>query len=129
MFTALDLIPYRTCADINEPVTEADRALPTSFCPIMRSCLDCALKGKDDFLDGIVATHSSDPQEKTARVWESITSYPYFHFIDMPGTVRSEALDYFKGQINDFIKTLESFAGKELSSDRLNISGNNRARV
>ena len=119
MLTALDLVPYRTCGDIKEPVTEADRALPTSFCPIMRSCLDCALKGKDDFLDGVVAVHSSDPQEKTARVWESYMSYPYFHFIDMPGTVRPEAVEYFKGQINDFKKTLESFAGKELSSDKL----------
>jgi benzoyl-CoA reductase subunit C len=119
MLTALDLVPYRACADIKEPITEADRALPHSFCPIMRNCLDCALKGKNDFLDGMVAIHSSDPQEKTARIWESYTHYPYFHFIDMPITVRPEALEYFKGQLNDFRKTLEPFAGKKLAADRL----------
>ncbi len=122
MLTALDLVPYRTCGDIKEPVTEADRALPTSFCPIMRTCLDCALKGKSDFLDGMVTIHSSDPQEKTARVWESYISYPYFHFIDMPGTVRPEALEYFKSQLNDLRKTLESFTGKKLSSDKLKLA-------
>ena len=131
IITALDLIPYRTYGDMTEPVTEADRALPAAFCPIMRSCLDCALKSKDDFIDGIVAIHSCDPQEKTARVWESYKSYPYFHFIDMPGTVRPEALEYFKGQLNDFKKTMETFAGKELSLDRLKaaIESHNQQRA
>lgn len=131
MITALDLIPFRTCGDMAEPVTGADRALPTAFCPIMRSCLDCALKAKDDFLDGIVATHSCDPQEKTARVWESYISYPFFHFIDMPGTLRPEALEYYKGQLGDFKKALESFAGKELSSNKLKtaIELHNRQRA
>jgi benzoyl-CoA reductase subunit C len=131
MLTALDLVPYQTCGDIKEPVTEADRALPHSFCPIMRNCLDCALKGKNDFLDGMVTIHSSDPQEKTARVWESYTNYPYFHFIDMPITVRPEALEYFKSQLNDFRKTLEAFTGKKLSKDKLEaaIKSHNQQRA
>lgn len=130
MLTALDLIPYRSCGDIREPVTEADRALPGSFCPIMRNCLDCALKGKDDFLDGVVAIHSSDPQEKTARVWQSYTDYPYFHFIDMPVTVRHEAVQYFRGQLDDFRKTLEAFSGKTLTAGKLDdaIKSHNRQR-
>jgi benzoyl-CoA reductase subunit C len=119
MLTALDLVPYQTCGDIREPVTEADRALPSSFCPVMRNCLDCALKNKNDFLDGMVTIHSCDPQEKTARVWESYTNYPYFHFIDMPITVRPEALEYFRSQLNDFRKTLETFTGRKLSKDKL----------
>jgi benzoyl-CoA reductase/2-hydroxyglutaryl-CoA dehydratase subunit BcrC/BadD/HgdB len=119
MLTALDLVPYRAYGDIREAVTEADRALPTSFCPIMRTCLDCDLKGKNDFLDGMVTAHSCDPQEKTARVWESYTDYPYFHFIDMPSTVRPEAIEYFKSQLNDFRKTLEAFTGQKLYADKL----------
>jgi benzoyl-CoA reductase/2-hydroxyglutaryl-CoA dehydratase subunit BcrC/BadD/HgdB len=131
MLTALDLVPYRTCGDIKEPVTEADRALPHSFCPVMRNCLDCALKNKNDFLDGMVTVHSCDPQEKTARVWESYTNYPYFHFIDMPITVRPESLEYFKSQLNDFRKTLEGFIGKKLSTNKLEaaIKSHNRQRA
>ena len=131
MLTALDLVPYRTCGDIKEPVTEANRVLPGSFCPIMRNCLDCALKNKNDFLDGMVTIHSSDPQEKTARVWQSYTNYPYFHFIDMPITVRLEALEYFKSQLNDFGKTLEAFTGTKLSMDKVKaaIKSHNRQRT
>jgi len=131
MLTALGLVPYRTYGDIREAVTEADRALPTSFCPIMRTCLDCDLKGKNDFLDGMVTVHSCDPQEKTARVWESYTDYPYFHFIDMPSTVRPEAIEYFKSQLNDFRKTLEAFTGQKLSADKLKsaIKAHNQQRA
>lgn len=131
MLTALDLVPYRTCADMKEPITEVDRALPHSFCPVMRNCLDCALKGKNDSLDGMVTIHSCDPQEKTARIWEAYTHYPYFHFIDMPITVRSEALEYFRGQLDDFRKTLETFTGKQLSADKLEtaIKSHNRQRA
>jgi len=119
ILTALDLVPFQTCGEMKEPISEASRVLPGSFCPVMRSCLDCALKGKHDFLDGMATIHSSDPQEKTARIWQSYTNYPYFHFIDMPITVRPEALEYFKNQLNDFGKTLEAFAGRKLSTDNL----------
>lgn len=119
MLSALDVVPYRTYGDMKEPITEVDRALPASFCPIMRSCLDSAMKGKNDFLDGMVAIHSCDPQEKTAHVWESYTSHPYFHYIDMPITIRPEALEYFKSQLSDFRKTLEAFTGKKMTTDKL----------
>jgi benzoyl-CoA reductase subunit C len=131
MLAALDIVPYETCGDMREPVTEADRALPHSFCPVMRSYLDCALKGKNDFLDGMVTAHSCDPQEKTARVWESYTHYHYFHFIDIPITIRPEALEYLRSQLDDFRKTLEAFTSKQLSKGRLEaaIKPHNRQRV
>ncbi len=119
LLAALDIVPYRICGEMREPVTEADRVLPASFCPIMRSCLDCALKGKHDFLDGLVAIHASDPQEKTARIWQSYTTLPYFHFVDMPGTTGSEAREYFASQLKGLVATLESFSGRKLSPESL----------
>jgi benzoyl-CoA reductase/2-hydroxyglutaryl-CoA dehydratase subunit BcrC/BadD/HgdB len=130
MLTALDLVPYRIYGSIREPITEADRALPTSFCPYIRSCLDRALKGKDDFLDGLVTAHSCDPQHRTAHVWESCVKYSYTHFIDMPGTIRADSLEYFKGQLGDFKKTLEAFTGKKLTAAKLKaaVESHNRQR-
>ena len=119
MLTALDLVPYRIYGSIREPITEADRALPTTFCPFIRSCLDLALKGKDDFLDGLVTAHSCDPQHRTAHIWESSVKYSYTHFIDMPGTIRADSLEYYKGQLEDFRKTLEAFTGKKLTANKI----------
>ena len=76
MVAALDVVPYRIFGDIGEPITKADRGLPAAFCPIMRSCLDLGLKEKYDFLDGVVAVHACDPQEKTAHIWQCLITYP-----------------------------------------------------
>ncbi len=119
LLSALDFVPYRIYGDIQEPITEADRALPAAFCPIMRSCLDCVLKGKTGFLDGVAVIHSCDPQEKSARVWEAYAQYGYFHFIDMPIALWPDSVGYFRAQLKDFQTTLERFAGKKISPEGL----------
>lgn len=131
LLTALDFVPYRIYGELKEPITEADRVLPASFCPIMRSCLDCVLKGKSDFLDGVAVIHSCDPQEKAARVWEAYRKYAYFHFIDMPINLWPDSLEYFQGQLQDFQTTLESFAGEKITAENLQraIALHNRQRT
>ena len=84
MMAALDLEPYGLFGDMKEPTSKADRGLPTAFCPIMRSLLDLGLKGRYDFLDGMVMPHSCDAIEKTAHVWQCLIPAPYFHFLDIP---------------------------------------------
>lgn len=108
-----------TSGDMGEPITEADKALPTVSCPFMRSCLDLAFKDRYDFLDGVVLVHSCDPQEKTARIWDSYVKYPYINFIDIPVNIYEPSLEYFKGQLNDFKKTLEYFVGQKLTPEKL----------
>ena len=71
MMTALDLIPFRLLGDINEPINKADACLPTIVCPFVRSTLDIGLKGKYDFLDGVVMCHSCEVAEKTAHIWRT----------------------------------------------------------
>ncbi|MFC2005643.1 2-hydroxyacyl-CoA dehydratase subunit D [Chloroflexota bacterium] len=119
MMTALGLIPYRIFGDMRESVTEADRGLPVSFCPFLRSCLDLGIKGKYDFLDGMVVAHSCDAIEKTAHVWERLVNHPYFHFIDIPAKIVKRSTNIFKEELGTWRKTLESFVGKELSSEKL----------
>ena len=119
MLTALDLVPYRIFGSMKEPITRADACLPTVVCPFIRSCLDLGLKGKYDFLDGVVMCHSCEVGEKTAHIWRTYLDPSYFHFIDTPHTAHKAAQEQFKEQLKDFKKTLESFTGKELSPERL----------
>ena len=119
ILTALDLVPYRMFGDMKEPITKADACLPTIVCPFIRSTLDLGLKGKYDFLDGIVMCHSCEVAEKSAHIWRTYLNFPYFHFIDTPHTVHQAAQEQFKNQLKDFEKTVEALAGKELSPDRL----------
>ena len=119
MMTALDLVPYRIFGSMQEPITKADAALPTVVCPFVRSALDLGLKGKYDFLDGVVMCHSCEVGEKSAHIWRTYLNPSYFYFIDTPHTVHEAAQEQFKQQLIDFKKTLESLTGKTLSPDRL----------
>ena len=119
MMTALDLVPYRILGDMREPITKADACLPTVVCPFIRSCLDLGLKGRYDFLDGVVFSHVCDVAEKTAHIWKVYLNPPYSHFIDTPHTIHKAAVTQLKKQLQDFKTTLESLTGKELSLTRL----------
>jgi benzoyl-CoA reductase subunit C len=120
ILTALDVVPYRIFGNMEEPITKADACLPTIVCPFIRSALDLGLKGKYDFLDGVVMCHSCEVGEKSAHVWRTYLNPSYFHFIDTPHTVHRAALEQFKSQLKDFQTTLESFTGKRLSLAQLN---------
>ncbi len=131
MLTALDLVPYRILGDMSEPITKADTCLPTVVCPFLRSVMDLGLKGKYDFLDGVVMAHGCEVSEKTAHIWRVYFNPPYAHFIDTPHTTHTAAQQQYKELLRDFKKTLEVFTGKELSSERLReaIKAHNQQRA
>ena len=119
MLTALDLVPYRILGDMGEPITKADTCLPTVVCPFLRSVMDLGLKGKYDFLDGVVMAHACEVAEKIAHIWRTYLNPPYAHFIDTPHTTHPAAQKQHKELLKDFKKTLESFTGEELLAGRL----------
>ena len=119
MMTALDLFPYRILGDISEPVTKADAYLPTVVCSLIRNIMDSGLKGKYDFLDGVVMAHTCEVAEKTAHIWRTYLNPPYAYFIDTPHTTHAAAQKQHKMLLQDFKESLETFTGKELSADRL----------
>jgi benzoyl-CoA reductase/2-hydroxyglutaryl-CoA dehydratase subunit BcrC/BadD/HgdB len=119
MLTALDLVPFRILGDMREPMTRADTCLPTVVCPFIRSVMDLGLKGRYDFLDGVVMAHGCEVAEKTAHIWRIYLNPPYAHFIDTPHTTHAAAQKQHKELLRDFKKTLEAFTGKELTVEKL----------
>jgi len=131
MLTALDIVPYRILGDMREPITKADACLPTIACPFLRSCLDLALKGKYDFLDGVVRAHVCEVGEKSAHIWQTYLNPAYSFFIDTPHTAGEAAVTQHKELLEDFKKTLEEFICKELTTEKLSkaITAHNQQRA
>ena len=69
MLTAFDLVPYRMFGDMKEPITKADTYMPSIVCPFLRSLLDFGLKGRYDFLDGVVMAHICDVGAQMHEMW------------------------------------------------------------
>ena len=131
ILTALNIIPFRILGDTAEPVSKADSCLPSMVCPFVRSTLDLALKGKYDFLDGVVMAHTCDVVEKTAHIWNIYLKPDYFHFIDTPHSTPEAAVTQHKGLLKEFSKSLEEMTGCELAPPLLKeaIIAHNRQRA
>ncbi|MFC1962202.1 2-hydroxyacyl-CoA dehydratase subunit D [Chloroflexota bacterium] len=119
MLTAADLVPYHLLGDMNEPVTKADACLPTVVCPFLRSVMDLGLKGKYDFLDGTVFSHSCEVAEKMAHIWRIYIENSYTYFIDTPHTTHEAAIKHHKQLLEDFKTTLEEYTGVTITKAKL----------
>ncbi len=120
MFTALGLVPFRIFGDMNEPITAADRVSTTVVCPFLRSIIDLGIKGRFNFLDGIVGAHTCDIGASLIIQWRDyVEDAPFTHLIDVPHTDHAAAVDYFEGQLNSFKRHLEEFAEEQLTDEKL----------
>jgi bzd-type benzoyl-CoA reductase N subunit len=133
VLTAAGFVPFRIKGDVNEPITKADTEMETIVCPLVRSCFDMALKGKYEFLDGIVIPHACDSICRTYDVWKYTLNLPYSHLINMPHTTDEPSLDFYKEVLNTFRTSLGGFAGKAISDRELTqavkLCNQNRAKV
>ena len=119
MLTAAGFIPFRIKGDVNEPITKADAEMETIVCPLVRSCFDMSLKGKYEFLDGIVIPHACDSISRTYDVWKYTLNLPYSHLINMPHGTDEPSLDFYKAELNTFRRSLGRFTGGKLSAQSL----------
>jgi bzd-type benzoyl-CoA reductase N subunit len=123
IMTAADIVPIRILGDVREPITRADAHLETIACPYVRSCLDIALKGKYDFIDGLVVPHTCDNTYALYAIWASEIvpiSPSYHHYIDSPHMTFPTSFDFFEIELNRFKESLEKFTNSKISNQSLN---------
>lgn len=119
MVTAAGMVPYRLFGDIGEPRTKVEACLPTVVCPYLRSTLDIGLKGRYDFLDGVVMAHACEVAEKLSHIWKIYLDPKFSFFIDTPHTTHKAAVEHMGELLSDFKKSLEKFTGLEITKEAL----------
>lgn len=133
IITAAGFMPFRIKGDVNEPITKADAEMETIVCPLVRSCFDVSLKGRYEFLDGIVIPHACDSICRTYDVWKYTLGLTYSHLINMPHAADKPSIEFYKAELNTFRRSLGRFAGREISAQSLtqaiSLYNQNRAKV
>jgi benzoyl-CoA reductase subunit C len=120
--TAAGFIPIRMKGSVNEPITKADTQMETIVCPFVRNVFDSALKGKYDYLDGIVIPHTCDSISRTYDIWSYNLHLPYSHFLNVPHVTDGPSLEFFKEILGTFVKSLEKFTGSKITHEGLSQS-------
>jgi benzoyl-CoA reductase subunit C len=119
IINAAGFTPVRIKGDPNEAVTKAYSGMETLVCPFLLNAFDLALKGKYDYLDGIVIPHTCDSVSRTYEVWKRNFPLPYYHFLNVPHLDGAPSLKFFTEILKTFIKSLEQFTGNKISEKDL----------
>jgi benzoyl-CoA reductase/2-hydroxyglutaryl-CoA dehydratase subunit BcrC/BadD/HgdB len=117
MITAAGCIPFRIRGDVHEPITKGDNLLETIVCPFVRSCFDLCVKGKYDFLSGIVIPHACDSMVRSYSTWTYSLDLPYSYFLNIPSVAKESSFEFFRAELNTYRKGLERFVEKKISDD------------
>ncbi len=119
VLTAAGVVPLRLRGDVTEPITRADAHMETIVCPFIRNVFDSVLKGKFDYIDGMVMPHQCDSTDKTNNEWYYALKLPYWHFLNVPHVTDDPSVDFFKSVLGVFSGSLEKFTGKKITNDDL----------
>lgn len=119
IITAAGFIPFRIKGDVNEPITRADTQMETIICPVVRSAFDITLKGRNDFLDGLIIPHACDSMSRTYDIWKYSLDIPYSHLVNLPHSIDDSSLYFYKNELNTFRKSIGRYAGRDITDNDL----------
>jgi bcr-type benzoyl-CoA reductase subunit C len=116
---AAGLVPYRIRGDIREPVTHADQYVEPYGCPFVRNTFDLAVKGRYDFLDGLVMAHACDSVQRMYGIWTHYKGLPFTHLLNVPHTVTPWSERFFHRELQFFKEGVERFSGAPIDEASL----------
>jgi benzoyl-CoA reductase subunit C len=119
IMTAAGVVPFRLKGNVSEAITKGDAYMETIVCPFVRNVFDAALKGKYDFLDGLVLPHQCDSIDRTVDVWSANLQLPYFHFLNVPHVTDNPSVEFMKEILRIMVGTLEKFTGRKITDEAL----------
>ncbi|MCK5291518.1 MAG: benzoyl-CoA reductase, bzd-type, subunit N [Thermoplasmata archaeon] len=116
---AADVLPVRILGS-HEPQDVTEPHIFGMFCPFCRDCLAQGLKGRYDYLDGIMIAQSCLHIRQAYTSWEMHIPVPFSYYLPMPNHVQSpRALPYLKAELETFKKAVEEWTGKTITDEDL----------
>jgi benzoyl-CoA reductase subunit C len=119
IITAAGLVPFRLKGNVSEAITKGDAYMETIVCPFVRNVFDAAVKGKYEFLDGMVLPHQCDSIDRTDDVWADTLKLPYWHFLNVPHVTDDPSIEFMKDILRVLIASLEKFTGKKITDEMI----------
>lgn len=116
---AANILPVRILGS-HEPQDVTEPHIFAMFCPFCRDCLAQGLKGRFDYLDGIMIAHSCLHIRQAFTSWRLHIPVDYNYYLCMPNHVQSpSAKPYLTKELDTFKKSLENWIGKTISASDL----------
>jgi benzoyl-CoA reductase subunit C len=116
---ASGLLPVRMLGS-HEPQDVTEPHIFGMFCPFCRDVLAQGLKGRCDYLKGIVLAQSCIHLRQTFMSWRNHVPADFMHYLYMPNKVQTEhARPYYAEELRGFKDSLEQWSGRTITDDSL----------
>lgn len=117
---AADVLPVRILGS-HEPLDVTEPHIFGMFCPFCRDCLAQGLRGRYDYLDGIMIAQSCLHIRQAYTSWNLHKPAEFSYYLPMPMHIQSpRAVSYLRGELETFKKAVEEWTGKTLTEKDLN---------
>ncbi|OPY05974.1 MAG: R-phenyllactate dehydratase beta subunit [Syntrophorhabdus sp. PtaB.Bin184] len=119
IMTAAGVVPIRLKGNVSEAISKGDAYMESIICPFVRNVFDAAVRGKYDFLDGMVLPHQCDSIDRTNETWSYTLKLPYWHFLNVPHVTDDPSITFMKEILRIFIATLEKLTGAKITDEAI----------
>ena len=114
---AANILPVRILGS-HEPQDVSEQHIFAMFCPFCRDCLAQGLKGRFDYLDGIMIAQSCLHIRQAYTSWDLHIPIDFKYYLPHPMNVQSpHAIPYLTEELKQFKKSVEEWIGREISED------------
>jgi len=116
---AAGLLPVRMLGS-HEPQDVTEPHLFGMFCPFCRDVLAQGLKGRYDYMKGIMISQSCLHLRQSFTSWRNHVPSRFSYYLPFPSKVQTEhSRPYLKGEFEKFKDALEKWTGKTITEDGL----------
>lgn len=131
ILSALGMVPWRIFATQTTDITLAGAYRPRNSNEYCSRVLEAVLRGKLDFLDGIILT---DIDHELLRLWDVLThlnKFPLCYIMHAPFHDEEVAVRFMGNEIKKLVAVLQSFTGADINQEALlaSIDTYNRMRI
>lgn len=119
IISAAGMVPYRITGRMDDEIIEANNYVEPFGCPYVRNCFEQSLKGRVDFVDGVVIPHSCDMVQRIYGFWKYYQKPDYSYMFNTPHQVNPWSCDFFERETSFFKESLEKYTGKEIAEEKV----------
>ncbi len=116
---AAGLLPVRVLGS-HEPQDVTEPHIFGMFCPFCRDVLAQGLKGRYDYMKGIMLAQSCLHLRQTFTSWKNHVPADYAFYLYVPNKLQTDhARPYFKGELEKFKQSLQEWTGRTITDEAL----------
>jgi benzoyl-CoA reductase/2-hydroxyglutaryl-CoA dehydratase subunit BcrC/BadD/HgdB len=117
---AAGAFPVRITGYQNETeLADGTAYLSNVSCSFSRSCLQMALRGEYNCLDGIIAGSTCDGARRLFDHWCRYIKTPFSHIVSVPRKYTATTMELYYSEIISLKSSLENYLGVQITDDAL----------